>query len=280
MAARTIFRCETISVDDYRCTSHAGAPAVTEQHLGHSISFVRRGSFSYHFRGQAYELVAGSVLIGHPGDEYACSHEHVCGDECLSFYLSPELVDAVGSSPAVWRTGALPPLPELMVMAELAQAAADGSGSIGLDEAGMLFADRFARLVADRAARPLTVSARDRSRAVAAALWIEDNAGEDLNLETVAREVGLSPFHFLRLFSKVVGVTPHQYLIRARLRRAARMLATGEISVTDVAYDAGFADLSNFVRTFHRAAGVSPSRFRGAARGSARISKSSPLSAR
>jgi AraC-like DNA-binding protein len=62
-------------------------------------------------------------------------------------------------------------------------------------------------------------------------------------------------------------VTPHQYLVRARLRRAARLLADDTRSITDVAFDVGFADLSNFVRTFHRAAGVSPRAFRRAAKG-------------
>ena len=73
----------------------------------------------------------------------------------------------------------------------------------------------------------------------------------------------MSPFHFLRLFARVVGATPHQYLVRCRLRRAARALADDSArSVTDVAFDAGFGDISNFVRSFHRAAGVSPRRFR------------------
>ena len=66
-------------------------------------------------------------------------------------------------------------------------------------------------------------------------------------------------------------MTPHQYLVRSRLRRAARLLADGARSITDVALDVGFADLSNFVRTFHRAAGVSPGRFRRAARGDRKI---------
>jgi AraC family transcriptional regulator len=83
--------------------------------------------------------------------------------------------------------------------------------------------------------------------------------------------VGLSPFHFLRLFALVLGVTPHQYLVRSRLRHAARLLADQERSITDVAYDVGFGDLSNFVRTFHRAAGVSPGAFRRAAGGDRRI---------
>jgi len=68
-------------------------------------------------------------------------------------------------------------------------------------------------------------------------------------------------------------VTPHQYLIRSRLRRAARLLADDRNSITEVALDVGFADLSNFVRTFHRAAAMSPRSFRQAARGDRRFSQ-------
>jgi AraC family transcriptional regulator len=64
----------------------------------------------------------------------------------------------------------------------------------------------------------------------------------------------------------VLGVTPHQYLVRSRLRHAAGLLADSDRPVTDVALEVGFADLSNFVRTFHRAAGVSPRGFRQTAR--------------
>jgi AraC-like DNA-binding protein len=83
----------------------------------------------------------------------------------------------------------------------------------------------------------------------------------------VARTSGLSAFHFLRLFTKVLGVTPHQYLLRSRLRRAAQLLADESLPITGIALDVGFNDLSNFVRTFRRAAGVSPRGFRAAARG-------------
>jgi len=59
--------------------------------------------------------------------------------------------------------------------------------------------------------------------------------------------------------------------LRSRLRHAARQLADDDKPVTDVAYDVGFNDLSNFVRTFHRAAGVSPLKFRQASRGMRKI---------
>lgn len=64
------------------------------------------------------------------------------------------------------------------------------------------------------------------------------------------------------MFSRVLGVTPHQYLLRARLRAAARRLLAEDTEVTQIALDVGFNDVSNFVRTFGRAAGMSPTNFR------------------
>jgi AraC-like DNA-binding protein len=241
-------------------------------HQGFSISYVRAGTFGYRTRGKTYELIAGSVLVGCPGDEYLCTHDHhACGDECLSFQLRPELVELLGDHPAAWRSGALPPLPELMVVGELAQASAAGISDIALDEVGMLFAARFVRRLAGRSQRSLKARSVDRRRAIEAALWIDEHSHQAVSLAIAARQAGLSPFHFLRLFAKVLGVTPHQYVVRSRLRRAARLLTDGSRSVTEVAFDAGFADVSNFVRTFHRAAGVSPLRFRRAAQGNRKI---------
>jgi AraC-like DNA-binding protein len=92
----------------------------------------------------------------------------------------------------------------------------------------------------------------------------------------VARQVGLSRFHFLRLFAKVLGVTPHQHLVRSRLRRAARLLAREACTISDAAFEAGFGDLSNFVRTFRRAAGVSPRDYRRLARNGSNFRQDGP----
>ena len=100
---------------------------------------------------------------------------------------------------------------------------------------------------------------------------MEAHSDEPIGLDEAAREAGVSPFHFLRLFSQVLGVTPHQYLVSSRLRHAARLLADNGRAVTQIALDVGFGDLSNFVRTFHRAAGVSPRGFRKAAKGDRKI---------
>jgi AraC-like DNA-binding protein len=271
MTATTLLERRSISVSDFRCDARPGDTPFVEQHGSHSISYVRKGSFGCASRGRAFELVAGSILVGHPGDEFACSHDHVCGDECLSFFLSPELVQAIGDRAEIWQTGCAPPLPELMVLGELAQAAAEGRSDLGLDEIGEMLARRLVAVVSGRTERPAAAAPRDRRRAVETALWIDAHSHQDIDLEDAAAQADISPFHFLRLFASVLGVSPHQYLVRSRLRHAARLLADDIGSITDVAYDVGFADLSNFVRTFHRAAGVSPLKFRQASRGMRKI---------
>ena len=271
MAATTVWQGGSISVSDYRCSVDPEDQPFVEVHDGFSVSYVRRGSFGYRVRGASFELVAGSILVGHPGDEYVCTHDHVRGDECLSFQLAPALVDALGAPTEIWRSGGMPPLPGLIVLGELAQAAAEGRSDVGLHEVGMSLAARFVEAVSGRRRPSPEPRTHDRRRAVDVALWIDAHSHEPIDLESAAGEVGLSAFHFLRLFANVLGVTPHQYLVRSRLRHAARLLADDERSITDVAYDVGFGDLSNFVRTVHRAAGVSPRGFRRAAKGDRKI---------
>ena len=267
MIVTSVFRGDWVSVIDYRCAAGPTDAPFVEFHRDFSVSYVRKGSFGCRARGRSFELVAGSILIGHPGDEYVCTHEHMSGDECLSFHLAPALVEAIGYRPDIWRSVSAPPLPQLMVLGELAQAAVEGRSDLGLDELGMLLAGRLVALLSGRQSRPAEARPSDRRRAVEAALWIDANAHEPIDLGSLAGMFGLSPFHFLRVFARVLGVTPHQYLIRSRLRRAARLLACDARPITEVAFDAGFGDLSNFVRTFHRAAAVSPRGFRRAAKG-------------
>jgi AraC-like DNA-binding protein len=242
---RTILlRRPSISVSDFRCSARPGETPYVERHACHSISYVRKGSFGCTSRGRSFELVAGSILVGHPGDEYTCTHDHVCGDECLSFFLSPELVDAIGDRAGLWQIVAVPPLPELMVLGELAQAAAEGRSDIGLDEIGQVLASRFVEVTSGKPRKAGPDAARDRRRAVETALWIDAHSHKSIDLEDAADQAGISPFHFLRLFSDTLGVTPHQYLVRSRLRHAARRLADDDSPITDIAYDSAIFPIS------------------------------------
>jgi AraC family transcriptional regulator len=166
MASTTLLRSGSLSVIDNRCEMGPADAPFLERHDGFSVSYVRKGSFGYRARGESFELVAGSILVGHPGDEYMCTHDHVHGDECLSFFFAPELVETIGGRSEVWRTGGVPPLSELMVLGELAQTAAEGASDIGLDEVGLLFAARFVDVVSG-----VRGEGRRPRRATAGARW-------------------------------------------------------------------------------------------------------------
>src|SRR4051794_4381386 len=208
MTATTVLQTGAISVYDYRCSAGPHSKPFVERHGAHSIAYVRKGSFGCSKRGKSFELVAGSLMIGHPGGEYICSHDHhVCGDECLSFAFAPELVDEVGGGADAWQAGCVAPLAELMVLGELAQAAACGRSDIGLDEVGHALASRFVEAVSGGTQKPVQATARDRRRVVETALWIDAHSYRAIDLDDAAGEAGLSPFHFLRLFSSVLGVS-------------------------------------------------------------------------
>jgi len=89
---------------------------------------------------------------------------------------------------------------------------------------------------------------------------------QPLSIAEVAREAGVSPFHFIRQFEALFGVTPHQFRIQARVDRAKLLLAKGEHSVTDVCMEVGFSSLGSFSDLFARRTGVAPSVYQRRAR--------------
>jgi AraC-like DNA-binding protein len=99
-----------------------------------------------------------------------------------------------------------------------------------------------------------------------AVVLMEANFASKLSLEQLAATSGLSVFHFSRLFHRVVGVSPHRYLLDCRLRHARELLsAPGHgRSIIEVALECGVADQTHFGRHFHRAYGISPGRFQTA----------------
>jgi YesN/AraC family two-component response regulator len=93
-------------------------------------------------------------------------------------------------------------------------------------------------------------------------LFMRGHFTESITLTDVAREAGLSRFHFCRLFHHETGVPFRDYLLELRIGRAKTLLADRHLSVTEVAYAVGFNDLSHFDRTFRRMVGRSPSEYR------------------
>ncbi len=91
--------------------------------------------------------------------------------------------------------------------------------------------------------------------------YIEANLTGDLGLEEMAENVQMSPYTFGRLFRQTTGLTPHQYVLRARTREAKRLLREGRFTIADISLQLGFCDQSHFTRVFHKITGVTPRNF-------------------
>jgi AraC family transcriptional regulator len=92
--------------------------------------------------------------------------------------------------------------------------------------------------------------------------WITEHVAEDFDLARLAAQVGLSKFHFQRLFKSAVGVSPAQYQLDLRMNEARRLLRETKKSVIDVALEVGYANPSHFAQLFRRESGLSPSDYR------------------
>lgn len=207
----------------------------------------------------------GAVLLGNAGDAYEVSHQHGEGDRCIAFHFEPELFERIAHDAGLSRARfELPRLPSLRALAPLISRASlavekrDSFEEIALEVAGSVM-----RLAGDASGdAAASVSAQDTGRIARVIRRLEQSAAQPHSLADLAQVAGLSRYHFLRVFTRVTGVTPHQWLLRARLRDAARRLAMSQQPVTEIALDAGFDDLSNFIRTFRAEFGKSPSRYR------------------
>ncbi|MCY0876767.1 MAG: AraC family transcriptional regulator [Firmicutes bacterium] len=92
--------------------------------------------------------------------------------------------------------------------------------------------------------------------------YLEANYQNPLQLEEIAQQVTLSPFHFARLFKRATGSSVMEYLLRIRLRMAKHFLSQTAMPVNEIAEKCGFADPSYFSRTFKRWEGTTPSEYR------------------
>lgn len=259
------------------CQCRAGVHdhAHDEEHQAFSITLVERGQFTYRTSAGGAVLSPGWLMLGNAGDGYVCSHEESdgTGDDCTVLSLSAELLDGTlealgqGGAKAHFERACLPPSPRVAGL--FSSLAEDGDEGFALEEATLAVVAAVRRSLSDGdAPEPLP---RQDERARLAAHYIETRGTDDaLTLDEVAAAAGLSPFHLMRVFRRAIGVTPHQYLMRVRLMRAVALLRDTALPVTDVAFDAGWADLSNFNRAFRRELGCSPRELR---QGSAKLLK-------
>jgi AraC family transcriptional regulator len=249
-------------VRDVECHAKVGEPAFEELHERHLIAVVKHGFFNYHGRHGKTMMHGSSILLGNRGSCYACGHDHSDGDHCVALQLEDTLYAEIAAT-AVGKMDFQFPSSQLVLTPKLFAAAAYFNKAIRKNDA--LLRDetvfRYVEAVLTAAAN-LTVlpkSPQHSARRLSDVLHIiEGKASETLTLQDMAEIVGLSRYHFLRVFKNTVGMTPHQFVMRSRLKIAIELLMTTKMPVVDVALTSGFGDLSTFNKTFKAHTGMTP----------------------
>ena len=267
-AARVLAQGDGWSISDIACASGPQDHPFEEQHSGFCIAIVVAGSFQYRSALGRGLMTPGSLLLGNPGQSFECGHEHARGDRCISFRYAPDYFESLAADAGVlggkaeFRVLRLPPLRSLSPLVAQACVSLEGSAEEPWEEIGVHLAVETAKLAGPFLSGPSGVLPSAEARVTRAVRRIERHPDERLNLPGLALEAGLSRYHFLRTFEQLTGVTPHQYVLRARLREAAMRLAAQPDRVLDIALDCGFGDVSNFNHAFRAEFGVSPRVYR------------------
>jgi AraC family transcriptional regulator len=262
IASKTLASGNGWSVADAICTYGPQDRSFEEQHGPISISVVVEGSFEYRSVYGSAVLSPGSFLLGNPEQFFECEHNHGVGDRCVAFYYAPEFFERVGL-PRKWPTHRIPAIAELAPWVVRARLAIDCPDGVFLEELAHGLPGAVLQVLGSGWHSNPSPSAADERRISTALRFIEANLDEPLTLELLASTAKMSAFHFLRVFKQITNVTPHQYILRSRLRKAAVRLKTRSDRVLEIALESGFGDLSNFNHAFRAEFGVSPSRFRG-----------------
>lgn len=255
-------------VEDVICTSGPQDRPFEEQHENVAIAMVVAGTFQYRSSAGQALMTPGSLLLGNAGQCFECGHEHVAGDRCISFRFSPDYFQDMAAAAVrsdrqlSFRLLRVPPVRALSGWFARACAGLTARREVSWEELGVQLAVVTLHLNRGEGPDNHRVPHGAEARVSRVVRRIERELGTELTLSGLAREAGLSPYHFLRTFEQLTGVTPHQFLLRARLRAAALRVATEPARIIDIAFACGFGDLSNFNRAFRTEFGVSPRTYR------------------
>lgn len=256
------------AVADVLCTSGPQDRPFEEQHTQYSISVVLAGSFQYRSSLGHGLMLPGSLMFGNPGQCFECGHEHGEGDRCVAFWYAADYFERLLTGAGRSRHGndfnvaRLPPVRPLAALVARLGAGVIDPRDVSWEELGIRLAASASSVAAGMSFDSNRVMPNAEARVTQTVRTIDRHPDAPLTLGQLARECGLSPYHFLRTFECLTGLTPHQYVRRTRLREAAMRLAAESGKVLDIALDSGFGDVSNFNRAFRSEFGMSPTVYR------------------
>ena len=249
--------------------------SVSEPAIGHPsliYHLARPTTVSRQLGGERAErsLIGPGRFCVTPGD--ASAHwQHSGNPEILQLYLRNSVYEGAAAemfgrtATLVPRFAIVDPLLEQLAMAVL-DALRDGSADdrLYVETIAQLIGVHLARTHSSLARAPRNGAMDGLSRARVRRLvdYIEEHLGEDLSLEALAAEVGLSPLYLVRAFRSAVGQSPHQYVVARRVEQARRLLTATTLPIAEISLATGFSSQSHLTSWFRRLVGVSPALYR------------------
>ena len=236
-------------------------------HDTYAFGTVEIGGETFVAHGERHYAKLGSLVLLNPGDIHDGETADPGGWRYRMLYPAPEVLARVASeiagrpTPPPHFRRAVVQDPEVARLLLAAHRAAETSRSALEREARLMEA---LALLVTRHADPAPIPAKingEHARIRRVCDLIEDGLGEELALDRLAAEARMSSWHFLRVFRRETGATPHLYVLQRRLARARRLLEAGE-PPADVAAATGFSDQSHLTNRFRRTYGVTPAVFR------------------
>lgn len=246
---------------EYR--EHTFAP---HWHEAYTVPVIEAGAEAYAYRGARYVAEAGTVPIINPGEVHTGSRAIEAGWRYRVLYVPIDEIRRLAGELS-GKTQMLPwfppaPIRDPDLAARIARAHRLLEAGRDPLAAQTALVDALSTLVSRHAqGQPETLKlAADAPRVAAMKARLAAELTEPITLAELADEVGLSPFHAARLFTRATGLAPHAWRNQLRLQRALGPLRAG-VPVTDVAAASGFTDQSHFTRHFKRMFGVPPGRW-------------------
>ena len=255
------------SFSEHVCTCGPQDRAFEEAHERFTIAAVIEGSFTYKSDGGKKLMHPGAFMLGNARACFECGHEHSTGDRCLAFSFEQQMFEEIaasvtGTARYQFAAATLPISARSMPVAARMEWLAAAQDSAAMEEAALFLCERMITAVSGHHAACTHAGGRDERRIDDVLRYIEAHASEPIDLDALAGLAGMSKFHFLHIFRAMVSVSPYQYVLNMRMRRAAIRIASTREPVSAIAFEAGFGDLSTFNNRFRRQFGTNPLRYR------------------
>jgi AraC-like DNA-binding protein len=236
-------------------------------HEGFAVGVIENGALGFFYRGENVVAARGAINLANP-DEAHTGHAAVPeGWTYRMFYLHADMLKKAACQIA-GRNVQMPFFQSGVIQDDWL---ADIIRRIHLSleeetnpilEKGSLLLMMLSQLIQRHsdAPPPLFALGNEKSSVRRAREYIDANCSEDISIDSLAAVAHLSPYHFIRVFHKEMGLPPHRYLKQARVRRAKELLSRGW-SIAAAALEAGFVDQSHLSRNFKHILGFTPGQF-------------------